>query len=143
MSSSGECPRRFAARRSFRNTLIFCVAFGLFFLLGLGLTVFGHRVGLVLTAFSAAFLVLLLIVNLKPGWAYLVDEAGITVLRTFIRSHIPRESITELKCISDREAGAATSGEFVLLVTTEKRIRLLSPQDPESFLEAFRDSLDR
>jgi len=80
MNRYTELPQRFAARRSIRNTLIFCIAFGGFGIFGLVLLVLGERVGWVLVAFSAAFLALLLLVNLKPGWGYLVDRSGISAV---------------------------------------------------------------
>ena len=104
MNRDADLPRRFAVRRSIRNTMIFYVAFGGFGILGLVLFVLGETVGWVLVAFSAVFLALLLAVNLKPGWAYFIDGSGITIRRPFKRSRIPRVSIAELKVTSDREA---------------------------------------
>ena len=200
MSRDADLPRRFAVRRSIRNTVIFYAAFGGFGILGLVLFFLGETVGWVLIAFSAAFLALLLAVNLKPGWAYLIDGSGITVRRTLKGSLIPRESIAELTLLGDREAaavvypdqieeaqstrnmdvrgafraqrrvgktigfssvpivlsetraggplsirkvGARTSGDFVLVITTEGDNYLLSPQDPEGFVQAFQASVRR
>lgn len=197
MSRDAELPRRFAVRRSVHNTLIFYVAFGGFGILGLILLVLSETVGWVLVAFSAAFLALLLVVNLKPRWAYLIDSSGITIQRPLKRSRISRESIAELKLISDREAvavvypdqveearstrnmdvrmafraqrrvgktigfssvpivfnetraggpldiekvGVQTSGDLVLVMTAEGNRYLLSPLDPEEFVQAFNDS---
>jgi hypothetical protein len=173
---------------------MFYVAFGGFGILGLVLFVLGETVGWILVAFSAAFLALLLVVTLKPGWVYLIDRAGITIQRLLKRSLIPRESIAELKRITDREAvavvypeqveqarstrnmdvlgafraqrrvgktigfssvpfvlsetraggpfdieqvGAKTSGDFVLVTIKEGTRYLLSPLDPEGFIQAF------
>jgi hypothetical protein len=151
-----------------------------------------------LVAFSAAFLALLLLVNLKPGWTYIVDGAGITIQRTFKHNRIPNESIAEVKLVSAGEAvalvhpdqvdearstrnmdirsafraqrrvgetigfssvpivfnetraggplniqdvGATTSGGFVVILTTDGKKYLLSPQEPEEFIRAFREVL--
>jgi hypothetical protein len=95
MSRDADTVRRFAVRRSFRKTVIFYIAFGVFGILGL-----------VLFAFSGCFLALLLAVNLKPGWSYLVDGMGITVRLPLKSIRISRESIAELKLLTDREAVA-------------------------------------
>ena len=197
MRRESDLARRFSVRRSIRNTLIFYVAFGGFGILGLVLFVLGETVGWILIAFSAAFLALLLAVNLKPGWAYLIDGTGITVQRPLKRSRISRESIVELKLLTDREAvavvypdqveearstrnmdvqgafrarrrvgktigfctvpivfnetraggpgdiekvGAKTSGDFVLVTTTEGNSYLLSPLDPQGFVRTFEET---
>ena len=197
MSQDADLPRCFAVRRSFHNTLIFYVAFGAFGVLGLVLLALGETVGWIPLAFSAVFLVLLLLVNLKPGWAYLIDRSGITIRRTLKRSLIPRKSVAEIKLLTDREAvaavypdqveeaqstrnmdvrgafraqrrvgktigfssvalvfnesraggpldiekvGAKTSGDFVLVITMEGNRYLLSPLDPQGFVQAFHDS---
>jgi hypothetical protein len=82
--------------------LIFYIAFGGFGTLGLVLFVLGESVGWILITFSGCFLALLLLVNLKPGWDYLIDGTGITVRRPLINSRISRESIAELKLLTDR-----------------------------------------
>jgi len=199
MSQEPELPRSFAVRRSFRNTVIFYLAFGVFGILGLVLLVRGETAGWILFGFAAAFLTLLLLVNLKPGWAYLIDRSGITIRRPLKPGHIPRKSIAELRVVTDREAvavvypdqveqvrstrnvdirsafraqrrigktvgfssvpivfketraggpfdveqvGARTSGDFVLVRTSEGDRYLLSPLDPKGFLQVF-EATDR
>ncbi len=195
IETSGERERRFSARRSVRNTVIFFLGFGVFTVLGLGLLIFGERIGFLFIVFSTAFLALLVFVTLKPGWAYFIDPSGITVKRTFRSVQIPRVQIGELRLLTDREAvaliypdqaaeaestsnlnvvdafraqrrvgekigfssvpivlsetrsggpltitsvGASTSGDFVLVVTVEGKVYLLSPKEPKGFIEAFR-----
>jgi hypothetical protein len=197
MRRESDLARRFAVRRSSRNTLIFYGAFGGFGILGLVLLFRGQTAGWILIAFSAAFLVLLSAVNLKPGWVYLVDGIGITVRRPLKSGRISRDSIAELKLLSDREAvavvypdqveearstrnmdvqgalrarrrvgktigfcsvpivfnetraggpgdiervGAKTSGDFVLVTTTEGNSYLLSPLDPQGFVRAYQET---
>lgn len=199
MSHEPEPPRSFAVRRSFRNTVIFYLAFGVFGILGLVLLVRGETAGWILFAFAAAFIFLLLLVNLKPGWAYLIDRSGITIRRPLKPARIPRGSIVELQLLSAREAvavvypdqveqvrstrnvdirsafraqrrigktvgyssvpivfketraggpldiekvGAQTSGDFVLVITSEGDRYLLSPLDPKGFVQAF-EATDR
>ena len=137
-------------------------------------------------------------VNLKPGWAYVIDRTGITIRRPLKPARIPRDSIAELKLLSAREAvavvypdqaeqlrstrsidirgafraqrrigktvgfssvpivfketraggpldivklGAQTSGDFVVVITTEGDKYLLSPLDPQGFVQAFEASV--
>jgi hypothetical protein len=93
--------------------VIFYIAFGVFGILGLILFVLGESVGWVLIAFSGCFLALLLAVNLKPGWSYLVDGMGVTIRRPLKSIRISRESIAELKLLTDQEAVAVVYPDHV------------------------------
>ena len=126
MSQEPELSRSFAVRRSFRNTVIFYLAFGVFGILGLVLLVRGETIGWILFGFAAAFLTLLLLVNLKPGWAYLIDRSGITIRRPLKPGHIPRKSIAELRVVSDREAVAVVYPDQVEQVRSTRNVDVRS-----------------
>ena len=94
----------FKVRKCFKNTIKLYLGFSFFIVFGLVFVTVAILPGVAVLVFGFSVMSILLLQNLKPGWAYYINQDGIRIKRTIKSRFFPREDIKALQILDNRAA---------------------------------------